>query len=135
MEAKPIKDKSVPTIAQFLYEVIFRHGYKKFQINDQGRESANEVSKVLHMIGTEQRKNLAYHPQSNGLCEWQNMTIKESLTKVLDGNSCDWSNTIKGVLFAHWVSKHTSTKFSPFFLMYNRESILPVDVMYSLVDI
>ena len=69
LEAKPIKDKSVPTIAQFLYEVIFRHGYKKFQINDQGRESANEVSKVLHMIGTEQRKNLAYHPQSNGLCE------------------------------------------------------------------
>ena len=69
LEAKPIKDKSVPTIAQFLYEVIFRHGYKKFQINDQGRESANDVSKVLHMIGTEQRKNIAYHPQSNGLCQ------------------------------------------------------------------
>ena len=28
----------------------------KIQINDQGREFANEVSKVLHdMIGTEQR--------------------------------------------------------------------------------
>ena len=135
MEAKPIKDKSVPTIAQFLYEVIFRHGYKKFQINDQGRESANDVSKVLHMIGTEQRKNIAYHPQSNGLCQWQNRTIKDSLAKVLDGNSCGWPNRIKGVLFAHWVSKHTSTKFSPFFLMYNRESILPVDIKYSLVDI
>ena len=54
---------------------------------------------------------------------------------VLDGNPCDWHNIIEGVLFAHRVSKHTSTKFSPFFLMYNREPTLPIDVKYSLVSI
>ena len=55
-EAKPIKDRSASTIAQFLYDVICRYGCMKNQINDQGREFANEVSKVLHdIIGTEQR--------------------------------------------------------------------------------
>ena len=120
-EAIPIKDKSSSTIAQFLYEVICRHGCMNIQINDQEREFFNEVRKVLHnMIGTEQRITSAYHPQSNGLCERQNRTIKDSLVKVFDGNPCDWPNIIEGVLFAHRVSKHTSIKFSPFFLMYNR---------------
>ena len=75
LEAKPIKDKSVSTIAQFLYEAICRHGCMKIQINDQWREFVNEVSKVLHnIIGTEQRITSAHHPQSNGLCERQNRT-------------------------------------------------------------
>ena len=39
------------------------------------------------------------------------------------------------VLFAHKVSKHTSTKFYPFFLMLNREPTLPIDVKYTLVGI
>ena len=108
----------------------------KIQINDQGSKFFNEVSKVLHnMIGTRQRITLAYHPQSNGLCERQNRTIKDSLVKVLDGNPCDWPSIIKGVLFAHRVRKHTSTKFSPFFLIYNREPTLPIGVKYSLVGI
>ena len=59
----------------------------KIQINDQRREFVNEVSKVLHnMIGTEQCITSVYLPQSNGLCEQQNRTIKNSLMKVLDGN-------------------------------------------------
>ena len=73
----------------------------KIQINYQGREFVNEVSKVLHnMIDSEHRITSVYHPQSNGLCGRQNRTIKDSLVKVLDGNPCDWPNVIEGVLFA-----------------------------------
>ena len=108
----------------------------KIQINDQGREFVNEVTKVLHnMIGAEQRITPACHPQSNRLCQRQNRTIRDSLVKVLYENPCDWPNIIKGVLFAHRVSKHNSTKFSPFFLMHNREPTLPINVKYSLVGI
>ena len=42
-EAKPVSDKTAPTIAQFLYEVICRHGCVEIQINDQGREFVNQV--------------------------------------------------------------------------------------------
>ena len=98
---KTIKDKSASTIVQFLCEVLYRHECMKIQINYQGREFVNEVSKVLHnMIGSEHRITSVYHPQSNGLCGRQNRTIKDSLVKVLDGNPCDWPNVIEGVLFA-----------------------------------
>ena len=69
-EAKPIKDKSATTIAQFLYEVICRHGAMKIEINEQRREFVNEVGNVLqNRIGIEQRTTSANHPQSNELCE------------------------------------------------------------------
>ena len=83
-EAKPVKDKSAPTVARFLYEVMCRHSCFKTQINDQGKEFVIEVSDaLLELTGTDQRVTSAYHPQSNGLCERQNRTIKDSLVKVL----------------------------------------------------
>ena len=131
-EEKPLKDKSTTSVACFLYEVICRHGCIKSQINDQGWEFVNEVNAKLHeMTGLEQKVTSAYHPQTNGLCERQNRTIKDASVKILDGQSAEWPYVIDGVLFAHRVSKHYSTKFSPFYLMYNREPILPIDVKYN----
>ena len=122
-EAKPLKDKSATSVVCFLYEIICRHGCIKNQINDQGREFVNEVNAKLHeMIGVEQKVTSAYHPQANGLCERQNRTIKDALVKILDGQSAEWP---------YRVSKHYSTIFSPFYLMYNREPILPIDVKYN----
>ena len=134
-EAKAVKDKSAPTVAKFLYEIICRHGCMRIQINDQGKEFVNEVSENLHeMTGTEQLITSAYHPQSNGLCERQNRTIKDSFVKVLEEKQKEWLNIIDGILFAHRVSIHYSTKYSPFFLMYNRHPILPIDIKYDLID-
>ena len=47
-EAKHIKNKSVSTIGQLLYEVIRQRGCMKIQMNNHGWEFVNEVSKVLH---------------------------------------------------------------------------------------
>ena len=66
-KAKTVKDKSAPTVAKLLHEIICRHDCMKIQINDQGKEFVNEVSENFHeMIGTEQRITSAYHNQSNG---------------------------------------------------------------------
>ena len=134
-EAKAVKGKSAPTVAKFLHEIIGRHGCMRIQINDQGKEFVNEVSENLReMTGTELRITSAYHPQSNGLCERQNRTIKDSLVKVLEEKPNEWPNIIDGIIFAHRVSMHYSTKYSPFFLMYNRHPILPIDINYDLID-
>ena len=130
-EAKPIHDKSAPTVAQFLYELICRYGCFTIQINNQGREFLNEVADEVHsMTGTQQR--VTYHPQSNGLVEHQNRTIKNSLVKVLDQNPEQWSYVINGKFFAHQVSRHALTNYSPFYLMYNREPVLPINLKYGL---
>ena len=62
----------------------------------------NEVADERHlMTGTQQRVISTYHPQSNGLIEHQNGTIKNTLVKVLDQNPEQWLYLIDCVLFAH----------------------------------
>ena len=62
-EAKPITDKTASTIAQFLYDMMYRHGCFAIQINDQGREFVNEVSYELHFLaGVQDRVTTAYYP-------------------------------------------------------------------------
>ena len=65
-------------------------------------------------------------------CLSQSRTTKNSFVKVLEENPLKWPSIIKEVLFAHRVSKHSSTKHSPFKLLYNRQPVLPTDVKYKL---
>ena len=89
-----------------------RHGCFEIEINDQGREFVNEMCKELHKLtGVEQRVTSAYHPQVNGLVERQNRTIKHSLVNVLEDNPEQWPYIIEGILFAHRVSRHSSTRY------------------------
>ena len=133
-EAKLIMEHSTPTVACFLYELICRHGCFSTQINDQGREFVNAVTDNLHKTtGAEQRITSVYHPKANRLCERQNRTIQNSLEKVLEENSEQWPYVLEGILFVHRVSRHSSTGFSPFRLLYNRELVLPVELTFNLV--
>ena len=103
------------------------------QINDQGREFVNQVCDELHeLTGVEQRVTFAYHPQANGLVERQNRTVIDSLLKVLQDNHEMWPHIIEGILFAHHVSRHSSTKYSPFIMLYKCEPVLAIDVKHNL---
>ena len=110
-----------------------RHRSFDIQINDQAHEFVNQVCDELHKLtGVKQRMTSVYHSQANGLVECQNRTIKYSLVKVLEGNHEMWPHIIEGILFAHRVSRHSSTKYSPFMMLYNREPVLPIDVKHNL---
>lgn len=129
-EGRALPDKRAESVARFIYEdIICRHGCPALQINDQGREFVNSLSEQLHLLtGVKQRVTSAYHPQANGLVERQNRTIKNCLLKVLQDNVTRWPEVLPGVIFAHRSAVHSSTKYSPFFIMYQREPVLPVDV-------
>lgn len=43
-----------------------------------------------------------------------------------------WPQIIEGILFAHRVSRHSSSKYSPFMLVYNRQPVLSIDVKHNL---
>jgi len=131
-EIKAVQNKTAETVARFLFELIYRHFCMSIQINDQGREFDNQVSDRLHVFtGTKQRVTSVYHPQSNGLVERQNRTIKNMILKTLYNENyvSRWPDIIDGVLLAHRTVRHENTKYSPFFLLYNREPTLPMDII------
>ena len=93
------------------------------------------MSSELHRLtGTELRVTNAYHPQANGLVERNNRTIQSSLLKVLNQKPEDWPDVLPGVLFAYNTSRHKSTRYTPFFLLYGRDAVLRIQVSNQSIE-
>ena len=129
-EAAALYTKSAVEVAQFLTTLFCRHGLPVLVMSDQGREFVNclnhklfETTGVNHLIST------AYHPQTNVLIEKFNQTLQRSLLKKVGENQGDWFKYLDSVLFAYNTSKQSSSKYSPFFLLYGRDARLPVDLL------
>jgi len=61
-----------------------------------------------------------YHPQTDGLVERFNQTLKSMLRKAATNEGCDWDKMIPFLLFAYREVPQSSTRFSPFELLYGR---------------
>ena len=85
------------------------------------------MNRLESLTGFKHRVTSAYHPQSNGLDERLNQTLKASLQKLVNDKQDDWDDLVDDVLFAYRTSRQDSTKFTPSFIMYNREAKLPVE--------
>ena len=68
-----------------------------------------EIVKVRHCISS------PYHPQTNGLDERMNQTLTRMLVKLAREKKEDWDLYIESALYAYRISRHDSTKYTPFF--------------------
>ncbi|CAG2254786.1 unnamed protein product [Mytilus edulis] len=124
-EAVPIYSKSSSEVASKLADTIFRFGPPDEVISDCGGEFNSKV--LGHMFKDYNIKHITtspYHPQSNGLVENFNGTLKTMINKLVDKEPEKWDLFINEALFAYRVGIHDSTKVSPFEAMYARKPIL-----------
>ena len=63
-----------------------------------------------------------YYPQTDGLVEQFNQTLKAMLRKAVQTEGKDWDKLIPFLLFAHREVPQASTGFSPFEHLYGRLS-------------
>ena len=68
-----------------------------------------------------------YHPQSNAKCERLHRTLHDILAKAVADNQQSWDLHLNQSLAAIRFNVSESSKFSPFFLLYNRDVVLLVD--------
>ncbi|VDI57064.1 Hypothetical predicted protein [Mytilus galloprovincialis] len=52
-------------------------------------------------------------------------TLKNMLNKMFDNNGEDWNLFLEEALFHYITSKHYYTIYSPFFIMFMRQPVLP----------
>ncbi|KAJ8381322.1 hypothetical protein SKAU_G00021000 [Synaphobranchus kaupii] len=129
VEAIPIKEKTAVATSQALMDMFYTHGAPEVVLTDQGREFWNKVNQTLfENFGVKHRITSAYHPQTNGLDERTNQTLKRAIGKTLDGHQERWEDKLKEIVFAHNSCVHASTRYSPYRLMYGREPRLLSEV-------
>ena len=130
VEAQPIPNKTASIVAGFLYEeVICRHGAPKELLSDQGTEFLNAlVNKICTFFGTGYRTTTPYHPQTNGLTERFNRTLINILGKLTQQHKGHpWDELLSSALLAYRTTPHSTTGYTPFFLMHGREAVLPLE--------
>jgi len=76
-------------------------------------------------MGLSQLPTSGGHPQTNGLVERFNRTLKQMLRKVVNNKGRNWDKLLGGVLFAYRSTPHQSTGETPFYLLYGRKPNLP----------
>lgn len=66
--------------------------------------------------------------QANGLVERFNQTLQHMLLKFISDKKETWEDYLDTCVFAYNTSKHESSKFTPFEVMFGRQAVLPVDL-------
>ena len=128
-EAFAIPDTSAQSVAHILVdEVVPRFGCPCEVITDNGTENENQVTKeVFSKLNIHHVTTSFYHPQSNAKVERFHRTLHDVLSKLLKDDSTVWDLYLNQALAAIRFNHNDSSKFSPFFLMYNRDVVLPID--------
>lgn len=129
VEAFPISDQKADTIARiFVTEIIARHGTPKQLLTDQGSNFLSNLFKnICKLLHIEKLQTTPYHPQSNGLIERSHRVFKDIISHYVAKSQQDWDIWIPYVVMAYRFNIHSSTGFSPYFLLHGRDPVLPFD--------
>lgn len=95
-------------------------------ITDNGKNFVSEAMKVIcQRMGINKRETSVEHPQSDGLVERMNRTMKSALSIYCQEDPATWDDYLPFVTFGINTSKQVSTGYSPYEIMFGRKAILP----------
>src|SRR5215216_4654794 len=130
IEAKPIRKLDGATTLKFVRDLVVRFGLPHSIITENGRNlSLGEVEEYCHEKGI--RFNLACvaHPQSNGQVERANGLILHGIKPRLEAPvhraARAWAEELPSVLSSLRTTPNRSTGYTPYFMVYGEEAILP----------
>ena len=130
VEAYPLKSQSSIEIKNCLFDTFARYGAPSHIVSDRGANFLSKiVSALCELFSVKRVHTSAYHPQTNSTVERFNAVIGQSLRTYLDEHQENWSSYLPGILMAYRAGVSTqSTKHSPYFMVFGREMVLPIDV-------
>ena len=132
MEAYTIRKQEATTVAQKLLDEIFCRFSTPEQLHsDQGSQFESQlIAEVCKLMNIHKSCTTPYHPQGDGLVERFNQTLLDMLATTSHNHPLDWEDHIRKVCMAYNISEQATTAYSPLYLMFGRNALLPVDIMF-----
>ncbi len=129
--AIPTRNQTAKVTADALFNsFVCTYGFPERLHSDQGRNFESKVIKELcTLCGIAKSRTTPYHPAGNGQTERFNRTLLTMLGTCTEAQKSDWKRMVNPIVHAYNCTKHSSTGFSPFYLMYGRQPRLPVDLI------
>ncbi|XP_075777530.1 uncharacterized protein LOC142827202 [Pelodiscus sinensis] len=121
-EAVPLKNTLAATLARELVQVFSRVGLPREILTDQGTNVTSKLmAELCRLLNIKTLRTSVYHPQTDGLVERFNKTLKSMLRRFVELDPKDWDLLLPALLFAVREVPQASTGFSPFELLYGRQ--------------
>ena len=135
IEARPVsKIKSMQAV-QFFTDIVYRFGVPNSIITDNGTQFTGK--KFLAFCDSYHIRvdwSAVAHPQTNGQVECANNMIVQGLKPrifiKLNKFGRRWLTELPSVIWSLRMTPSRATGFTPFFLVYGAEAILPMDLEY-----
>ncbi|GMF35670.1 unnamed protein product [Phytophthora fragariaefolia] len=107
------------------------NGVPEHLLSDRGSNFISELAKSFYeTLGINKLFGDAYHPQTQGLVERFDGTLIGMLLLFVTETQTDWDLYLPRVLFAYRTSYHEALADSPFFSLYGRDPVLPLDLAF-----
>ena len=131
------KSKSSKAAADKLFnEFILQFGFPEKLHHDLGPEFNSKLFAELHRLtGIRPSNTTPYNPAGDGQMEQLNRTVINMLKSLPEKVKKDWRSHLPKLAFAYNSTVHKSTGYSPFYLLFGRQSTLPIDLAFQEVEV
>ena len=120
-EAVPLRSIEAERIAEELIKLFARVGIPGEILTDQGSNFTSQLlTEIYRLLHVHPIRTSPYHPQTDGLVERFNQTLKTMLRKTAVEEGKDWDKLLPYLLFEYREVPQDSTGFSPYELLYGR---------------
>jgi hypothetical protein len=114
--SRPLKNKSMENVSYELLHIFLQEGSPEVLTSDNGSEFVgSKTQELCANFNVDQRFSAAYRPQTNGLVERFNKTLKEGLARYLaDHSSKRYIDELQYLVHSYNTTKHGTTRQTPF---------------------
>lgn len=126
--AIPMENITAENVARKLVDEIFtKFSMPEIILSDRGSNFCSKLFKnICKLFGIQHIKTTAFRPQSNGSLERFHRTMKTYLAQFAEVR--EWDQLINMACYAYNTTKNSTTKHSPFYLMFGRAPRIPSNI-------
>jgi transposase InsO family protein len=135
IEAVPVTSQEETMAVKFFESIVYRYGVPNNIVTDNGTNfTSGEFQEFTKKLGIKIKYASVAHPKSNSQVEKANGLIcaglKKRLLRPLKRAADTWVEELPSVLWSLQTTPNSSTGYTPFFLLFGEEAVLPTDLRY-----
>ncbi|KAL1274976.1 hypothetical protein QQF64_027790 [Cirrhinus molitorella] len=131
--AIPTRNQTAQTVAKSLWDHFLVHyGFPERLHSDQGADfESRTIKELCKVAGIHKVRTTPYHPRGNPV-ERFNRTLLQMLGTLESEKKTRWKEFVKPLVHAYNCTRHDTTGYTPYELMFGRQPRLPVDLAFGL---